>query len=229
MDERVYTVNETFDVLKRNKITSNIESVRRWLRGGTIKGIAPVSRKEGWKVTQTALDAFLAERLPDAFNTTTVANENALDEVEKLREQLHDSRENELRVNRNLTQHLELYNQLHEQLLYEREQKMDEEAIRADERAAMWYEITRRNIWEGYVEIKKSMLKEVAEHRGYSQQLVNEVWERCVANSTAYKQPRVSYLLDAFSFEGKRLLLDQAFTDKWEQIVYAIFEHVKSK
>ncbi|EAD5934775.1 DNA-binding protein, partial [Listeria monocytogenes] len=50
MTERVYSVNETFDVLKANKITSNIESVRRWLRQGEIEGVAPTSRKEGWKV-----------------------------------------------------------------------------------------------------------------------------------------------------------------------------------
>lgn len=227
MDKRLYTVNETFDVLKRNKVTSNIESVRRWLRDGTIKGIAPTSRKEGWKVTQAALDDFLAERLP---NTSNVVNETTEEvtklykQLETVTSQLHRSRDNEIRVMKDLSFRLDMYNQLHAQLLYEREQKVDEEAIRA----AMWYEITRKNIWEGFVEVKKSMLKDAAEHRGYSQRLIDDVWERCVANSSAYKQPRVSYLLDAFSFEGERLLLDLVFASKTEQIVYAIFEHIKS-
>lgn len=46
--ERLYTVNELFDVLNFYKITSNIESVRRWYRRGEIKGIEPTSRNSYW-------------------------------------------------------------------------------------------------------------------------------------------------------------------------------------
>lgn len=193
MSERVYTVNETFDVLNQYKITSNIESVRRWLRDGTIAGIALKSRKEGWKVTQTALDAFLAERLPDSFNQLLNATNDAKESAPHT---------------------------------FESNATID--ALEADAvRAAMWRELVSKNIWEGYVPIKKLALKAAAEHRGYSQALVNIAWERCVANSAAYKQPRVSYLLEAFSFEGQRLLMDQSFASKEEQVIYAIFDYVK--
>lgn len=186
--DRVYTVNETFNVLKANKITSNIESVRRWLRQGKLEGIAPTSRKEGWKVTQTALNAFLAERLPDAALSSIHLPSNTINDVK-------ESASHTFEI----------------------------EQVRAE----MWYEITRKNIWEGFITINKTLIKEAAEHRDYSYNLMNEVWERCIANSSAYKQPRVSYLLDAFSFEGKRLLMDSNFASKEEQIIYAIFEHVK--
>lgn len=79
--ERLYTVYETFDLLKSYKITSNIESVRRYLRQGELEGIAPTSRKDGWKVTQAVLDCFLAKRLPESalsndgiFNATNDVN-----------------------------------------------------------------------------------------------------------------------------------------------------------
>lgn len=182
--ERLYTVQEVFEVLQTNKITSHIESVRRWLRQGKIEGVAPVRKKDGWKVTQSALDRFLAERLPENLITTNDVKEN-----------------NETNV------------------------VIDRESIRAE----MWYQITSKNIWEGYIPIKRSLLKEAAEHRYYTPELVEKVWERCVANSSTYKQPRISYLLDAFSFEGERVLLDKNFTSLEEQIVYALIEHVKAK
>lgn len=168
--ERFYTVQEVFDILATNKVTSNIESVRRWLRQGKLVGIAPKSRKEGWQIPHTELMKFLDQRTP---NTTNVV--------------------------------------------------LGEEAIRA----TMWFEVTRKNIWEGYIPITKSLLKEAALHRQYSTHLREEVWERCVNNSMAYKQPRVNYLLDAFSFEGQRLKFDLSFASKEEQAIYVIFEYVK--
>ncbi|EAD5894994.1 hypothetical protein EZL50_15800, partial [Listeria monocytogenes] len=125
MTERVYSVNETFDVLKANKITSNIESVRRWLRQGEIEGVAPTSRKEGWKVTHEALERFLAERLPETIAIPETAPTNTTIDVLET---------NETNV------------------------VLDEEAIRAQ----MWVEITRKNIWEGYVQVKKLLLKQAA-------------------------------------------------------------------
>lgn len=180
--ERLYTVQEVFEVLQTNKITSNIESVRRWLRQGKIEGVVPARKKDGWKVTQSALDRFLAERLPeDLITTKDVKKDNKTNVV------------------------------------------IDREEIRAE----MWYQITSKNIWEGYIPIKRSLLKQAAEHRYYTPELTEKVWERCIANSSAYKQPRISYLLDAFSFEGERVLLDKSFASLEEQIVYALFEHVK--
>ncbi|WP_267900376.1 hypothetical protein [Lentibacillus cibarius] len=43
----MYNVEDAFSLLKTYKITTHMESVRRWLREGTIKGIPPKSRKEG--------------------------------------------------------------------------------------------------------------------------------------------------------------------------------------
>ncbi|MEK4139347.1 hypothetical protein QN089_15875 (plasmid) [Kurthia sp. YJT4] len=215
MEERIYTVEQLFEVLEGYKITSNIESVRRWLRNGTIEGIAPTSRKVGWKVTQSALDAFLKERLPEKAITTNITKEdNTTDvalsgEVAKLKEQLsiaqsklHQSREREI-------------------------QTIDRDAIRAQ----MWREITSKNIWEGYVSIKRSMLKAAAEHRYYTPELIEKVWERLTTDSSnrGYKQPRVSYLLDAFSFDGERVLMDNSFASLEEQVVYALIEHVKKE
>jgi hypothetical protein len=48
-----------------------------------------------------------------------------------------------------------------------------------------------------------------------------------VTNSRAYKKPRVSYLLEAFGFEGKRLLLDRNFSSLEEQVIFSIIEYVR--
>lgn len=99
-----------------------------------------------------------------------------------------------------------------------------EDQIRAD----MWRQLANKNIWEGYVELKKSRLHECIQHRHYPKDFEYEVWHRCIANSRAYSKPRVFYLLEAFGFEGKRLLLDKKFEDLEEQVLFAIIEHVRS-
>ena len=104
---KVYGVNEVYEILKQNIITSNIESVRRWLREGTIKGISPRSWKEGWKVTEDALHDFLATRLPN---------------------------------------------------------KTNDALIKEEVRVEMWHKLARKNIWEGYIEIKRSLLNECIRH-----------------------------------------------------------------
>lgn len=99
--------------------------------------------------------------------------------------------------------------------------------IEEQARAAMWIELANKNIWEGYVEIKKSRIQDCISHRRFPKDLEHAVWERCVANSRAYKKPRVSYLLEAFGFEQQRLLLDQNFEDIEEQVIFAIIEYVR--
>lgn len=73
MKMKHYDVAGAFKILKENKITTNMESVRRWLRLGTIKGIEPASRKEGWLIREDDLYAFIRSRLPEGFapNNTT--------------------------------------------------------------------------------------------------------------------------------------------------------------
>ena len=184
MKNKLYTVNEVFEVLKEHEVITNIEVLRRWLRQGKIEGIAPNTRKKGWMITQAGIDKCLAERMPaaayeKAFNTTPKGDTVAL----------------------------------------------DENAIRTQ----IWWELVYKNIWEDYVPIKKHYIKEAAEHRKYSNELAETVWQYITLDSNRrgyLKQPRIPYLLEAFLFEGQRLLLDKEFTSKHEQVVYAIFEYV---
>ena len=184
MKNKLYTVNEAFEVLKEHEVITNIEVLRRWLRQGKIEGIAPTTRKKGWMITQAVIDKCLADRMPaaayeKAFNTTPKGDTVAL----------------------------------------------DENAIRTQ----MWWELVHKNIWEDYVPIKKQYIKEAAEHCKYSNEFVETVWERITLDSDRRgysKQPRITYLLEAFLFESQRLLLDKKFTSKHEQVVYAIFDYV---
>lgn len=72
---KLYDVNEAFELLKTNKITTQKESVRRWLRQGTIQGIEPNSRKEGWLIREDDLNTFISSRLPSKNNTTSDVKE----------------------------------------------------------------------------------------------------------------------------------------------------------
>ena len=74
MKNKLYTVNEAFEVLKEHEVITNIEVLRRWLRQGKIEGIAPTTRKKGWMITQAGIDKCLADHMPatvyeKAFNT----------------------------------------------------------------------------------------------------------------------------------------------------------------
>lgn len=180
---KTYNVEEAFERLKACKVTTNKESVRRWLRQGVIKGIAPSSRKEGWKISQKELDLFIQQRVPDDYTTNVVKKSNTTCVAKK-------------------------------------EVK---EQIRAD----MWIELVNKNIWEGYVEIKKSAIRACIEHRKYSKELEIAVWQACEENSREYRKPRVSYLLEAFRFKGKRLLLDKNFESIEEQVIFPIIEEVR--
>src|SRR5690625_6541383 len=73
---KTFNVDEAFEILKSNKITTHKESVRRWLRQGVIKGIAPKTRKEGWKVHENELQAFIKQRLPNHVTTSVVRESN---------------------------------------------------------------------------------------------------------------------------------------------------------
>jgi hypothetical protein len=180
---KIYSIDEAFNLLKSYKITTNKESVRRWLRQGVIKGIPPSSRKEGWKIPKYALDEFVQRRLPGFITTNDVKGNNTT---------------------------------------------FVEKQIEESTRATMWVELVNKNIWEGYVEIKKTRLQECIQHRRYSKDFELTVWQRCVENSKAYSKPRVSYLLEAFGFEGKRILLDKNFVDLEEQVIFALIEYVRS-
>lgn len=70
---RIYSVNEAFTILHNNKITSNKESVKRWLRQGKLLGTKGRGgpKKNGWNLREDDLRMFLQNRLPEVFALST--------------------------------------------------------------------------------------------------------------------------------------------------------------
>ena len=165
-----YSVNEVFKRLKALKITSNEESVRRWLRTGKLKGYQN-SKKQGWIIREEDLQQFINERLPD-FNATNVVL------TEAIREQ-------------------------------------------------MWYQIVHRNIFEGFIDIKKSRLKDCIEHKGYSKDFFTYCWDQLSQKNQGSAIPRVPYLLDAFLYDSKRIKMDNNYELLEEQVIFALIEHLR--
>ncbi|WLR44440.1 helix-turn-helix domain-containing protein (plasmid) [Bacillus carboniphilus] len=163
-------IDEVFERLQELKITTNKESVRRWLRQGKIKGEIR-SKKEGWFVRESDLQEFIESRMPDNFKTINDVKENA--------------------------------------------------------RAEMWWEIVKKNIFEGYIEIKKNRLKECIEHRKHSKDFFDYCWEHVNEHKRGYATPRVPYLLDAFVYDGYRVKFDENFDILEEQILFALIEHLR--
>lgn len=93
----MYELDELFEILKRNKITKNKESVRRWLRQGEIigtKGAGP--KKNGWQVSEEALQQFLIERLPEKVELTPKLNATNVALSEAKQEQLREEGRQEI-------------------------------------------------------------------------------------------------------------------------------------
>lgn len=211
-----YNVDQAFEILKEYKITKQKESVRRWLRDGKIKAEAPKSKKTGWKIPKHALDAFIKERLPDSlvvvqasiYDYADTTNDVIADIIPDDDDYLPDDLVAVMGVSADTTNDAI---------------KKAVEAARID----MWWELI--NGWYGKtMDVKKSMVKACVEHRRYSKQVFDIVWDRCVQNSKDhYKQPKVFYIGDAFVFEGERLLFDDNFEDRQEQLIFPIIEHVR--
>lgn len=66
----------------------------------------------------------------------------------------------------------------------------------------MWRELDKKNLFEGFIEIKKSLVRECIQHIKYSKELENEVWQR--------------------------LLLDKNFEALEEQIMFSMIEYVRN-
>lgn len=165
-----YSVNEVFKRLKALKITSNEESVRRWLRTGKLKGYQN-SKKEGWRIREEDLEQFIDERMPE-FNATTVVNEEAV-------------------------------------------------------REKMWYEIVRRYIFEGFIEIKKSRLKDCIEHKGYSKDFFKYCWDQLTQKNLGRTVPRVPYLLDSFLYDSQKIKMDNNYELLEEKVIFALIEYLR--
>lgn len=168
---KTYTTKEAINILKEYKISSNMESLRRWLRTEKIKGIPPESKREGWRITEKSLNEFINSRVP--FN------------------------------NKNFD--------------------FEESKIIAKAREDMWWELMQKFIFEDYLEIKKSRIKDCLEHRRASAD-IQKVWEIINNHKLGFAKPRVAILLDAFLFDGKRILLDTDFEGD-EQVLYPLVDH----
>lgn len=56
LQDEFYTLAETARLLKVSK-----DTVRRWLKAGTLKGIRPGGPKLGWRIRGRDIEAFLTE------------------------------------------------------------------------------------------------------------------------------------------------------------------------
>src|SRR5699024_6423452 len=145
-----------------------------------MKGIPPVSRKEGWLIREDDLLAFVRSRLP---NTPTIHTMSNIDDAKET----------------------------------------DRESIRA----GMWWELTRKHLFEGFIEPKRKQIKECAEHQKYSKALEKEAWSLISQHKMGYTNPHIPYLLDAFLFDGKRIRMDDRYGLLEERILYALLEHIR--
>lgn len=51
----MYTIDEVFAILSQNKITTNKETVRNWVRKGVIQAEPLESRKKGYRISEESL------------------------------------------------------------------------------------------------------------------------------------------------------------------------------
>lgn len=103
---KTYRLEQLFEILKENKITTNKESVRRWLREGKISGTKGADpKKNGWQVTEEELQRFLSERLPNTIQEKTedTTTNVVISETEK--ERLREEGRNEI-LNRLAAKHI---------------------------------------------------------------------------------------------------------------------------
>lgn len=100
---------------------------------------------------------------------------------------------------------------------------VQEEAVREQ----MWFEIVQRNIFEGYVEIKKSRLKECIEHKHYSKDFFTYCWDQLMQQNRGHVVLRVPYLLDAFLYDSKRIKMDEHYELLEEKVLFALIEYLR--
>ena len=253
-NESTYSVTDTFKVLKKHGIVSNIEVVRRWLRQGKLEGIAPATRREGWRVSQSALDSFIAAHsinttnsialkkelhqlrsANDTTNTTsTVAND--INEISVLQAE-HAKELESLKA-----EHMAEIEALRGELIAELREALqlkegmvgaiDESAIRADQIEREWYKYFRMGFVNDMIEIKKTHVKNALEHLqisgSYATRLQTEVWSRLEKNNWGRgKQIKIAVLDGYFMFEGKRIKLSDSFTLKYERVLYPIIDVIR--
>ncbi|WP_162985920.1 hypothetical protein [Virgibacillus sp. Bac330] len=75
-----------------------------------------------------------------------------------------------------------------------------ETVIEQQAREKMWWELVRQNIFEGFIDIKKTRVYECVEHAGHSKKFAHEVWDEVKEHKRGAAKPRIPYLLDAFLY-----------------------------
>lgn len=98
-----------------------------------------------------------------------------------------------------------------------------EEEIRAE----MWWQVARKNLFEGFVEIKRSYIRECFQHLGMSKEFEEFVWEEVSRRKQGYANARAYYLLDAFVFDNKRILMDENYELLEDKVLYALIEYIR--
>jgi len=193
----MYTIDEAFEILSKNKLTSHKETVRNWVRKGVIQAEPLESRKKGYRISEEALEQFIKKRMPEGWEMYPKSVTGDAREVVKSEDVA--------------PYHVEI----------------DVEAIKEQGRIEMWHQVAGRWLWEGDFEISRRMVRNAVAHRRYSKEFEQLVWERCLKNSAPRKKPRVLYLVDAFLFEEERVPFHKGFDIKEDQIMQALIEHVR--
>lgn len=193
----MYTIDEAFEILLQNKITTNEETVRNWVRKGVIQAEPLESRKKGYRISEEALKQFISKRMPKGW---TFYAPMSIDP--------------------------EQYTGKHEdESPYPIE--IEVTAIKEQAREEMWYELLDKFVFQDYFVLKKSDIKAAVEHMRYSKEFEKEVWERCREHTWGHTTPRVPYLLEFFMFEGERVPFDKDFSGMDEQIIHALVEKIR--
>lgn len=96
-------------------------------------------------------------------------------------------------------------------------------------RAGMWWELTRKYIFEGAIEPKRKQVKACAEHKRCSLAFEKDAWDIISRHKMGYAKPHIPYLLGAFLFNGKRIRMDENYESLEESILYALLEHIRKE
>ena len=183
-----YTVQEAFTLLKRYGLAEHIEVVRRWLRQGTLKGTPPVKRREGWRIEEEDLQAFILARAPGLADLNAIENQNTTNVV--------------------------------------KQQPLDVAAIQEEARIAYWWELIGRFIFEDFIEVRRSVVKDILEVRPYEEASKASVLADVFRDVPKGKKLRVNYLHGAFPFRGQRVAFNAQSPDREEEIAGRLLDAV---
>ena len=175
---KLYNVDEAFELLKEYKITTHKESVRRWLRKGTIKGIRPASKKEGWKISESNLFDFIDKRMPDKLSHNKTTDVVLIEE--KVKEKI-------------------------------------------------WWELVSKNIFEDFIEVKKTHVDECFNHLRFSNEFRKYAWKELKNHKRGYSTPRIPYILDGSLYNGQRIKMNKSYERIEDQIIFSVIEHIRQE